>query len=104
MTPFSSVAMLEKLALLKIAFCRAAVEELYHALLVGGDAGEVGAVENGVLQRAGLEETLSALHFGDAVDGTAAGGNESEHLGRLGHGASLTQAPRHRRWHMASAP
>jgi hypothetical protein len=32
------------------------IEELNNALLVGGDAGEVGAVENGVLQRARFEE------------------------------------------------
>ena len=35
------------------------VEDLDHALFVGGDAGEVGAVEDGVLQGAGLERGLA---------------------------------------------
>ena len=35
------------------------VEDLDHALFVGGDAGEVGTVEDGVLQGAGLERGLA---------------------------------------------
>src|ERR1019366_6186623 len=34
------------------------VEELNDALLVGGDAGEVGAVEDGVPERAGLQQSF----------------------------------------------
>ena len=40
---------------------RADVENLDHALLVGGDAGEIGAVEDRVLQGAGLEGCRRAL-------------------------------------------
>ena len=36
------------------------VEDLDDTLVVGGDAGEVGAVEDGVLQRAGLEQGVLA--------------------------------------------
>ena len=37
------------------------VEELNDAFFVGGDAGKIGAVENRVLQRAGLEQRLFRL-------------------------------------------
>ncbi len=43
------------------------VEDLDHAPGVGGDAGEIGAVENRVLQGAGLEQSLLAQHFGEAI-------------------------------------
>ncbi len=43
------------------------VEDLDDALGVGGDAGEVGAVEDGVLQRAGLEQRLLGLAAGVGV-------------------------------------
>ena len=43
------------------------VEELNDALLVGGDAREVGAVEDGVLQRPRLEQRLLAPNLGDDV-------------------------------------
>ncbi len=39
------------------------VEELNDALLVGGDAGEIGAVEDRVLQRSGLEQSGFAPDF-----------------------------------------
>ena len=43
------------------------VEDLDDALLVGGDAGEVGAVEDGVLQGAGLEQRLLGALAGRVV-------------------------------------
>src|SRR5674476_1068468 len=96
-TPLASVAMLEKLALSKMAFCKAPalssassaflrigdlgwrdfvhhlqrriaqhalsadVKNLDHAVGVGGDAGEISAVENGLLQGAGFEQRLFGL-------------------------------------------
>ena len=42
------------------------VENLDHALRVGGDAGEVCAVENRILQGPGLQQALLALQFCDA--------------------------------------
>ncbi len=38
------------------------VEDLNHALCIGGDAREVGAVENGVLQGARLDQVFGALN------------------------------------------
>ena len=43
------------------------VEELDDAFFVGGDAGEVGAVEDGVLEGSGFEEGGFAADFGDNV-------------------------------------
>ena len=42
-------------------FLGADVENLDHALGVGGDAGEVGAVEDGALQGAGLDDGFFRL-------------------------------------------
>ena len=47
------------------------VEDLDDALRVGGDAGEIGAVEDRVLQGAGLEQRLLAADFRNG--GNAAG-------------------------------
>jgi hypothetical protein len=46
------------------------VENLNHALRVGGDTREVGAVENRALQGACLEQRLLAPKFHDAVRAT----------------------------------
>ena len=43
------------------------VENLNHAVGVGGDAGKVGAVEDGVLQRPGSEQGLLTPNLGDAL-------------------------------------
>ena len=43
------------------------VENLNDAFLVGGDAGEVGAVENRVLQGPGFEQRLFAADLGDDI-------------------------------------
>ena len=43
------------------------IEELDDAFFVGGDDREIGARENGVLQRAGLEQRLLAQQFIEAV-------------------------------------
>ena len=45
------------------------IEQLDDTLVVGGDAREVGAVEDGVLQRAGLEERFLPAHLGARVSG-----------------------------------
>ena len=70
------------------------VEDLDDALRVGGDAREVGAVENRVLQGPGLEQGLLAPDLGDAF-GRARGGPWMEAApGLPGHGRS---SPRRRR-------
>jgi hypothetical protein len=45
------------------------IEDLDHALLVRGDAGKVGAVENRVLQSPRLEQGLFARDFGGDIQG-----------------------------------
>ena len=43
------------------------IENLDHAFFIRGNAGEVGAVENGVLQGARLEQRFLAPKFDDAI-------------------------------------
>ena len=43
------------------------IENLNYAFFVGGDAREVGAVENSILQGPGFEESLFLAHFRDNV-------------------------------------
>ena len=50
------------------------IEELNHAFLVGGDAGEIGAVENRVLQRPGLEQRRFAPDLRDDIGNNIDGG------------------------------
>ena len=44
------------------------VEQLNDAFLIGGDDGEVGAVEDGVLQCTGLQQRQLAADFVDALE------------------------------------
>ena len=49
------------------------IENLNDAFLVGGDAGEVGAIENGILQRPSFQQSLFAAHLGDGRDSRSVG-------------------------------
>ena len=52
------------------------VEQLDDAFLVGGDDREIGAGQDRVLQRAGLEQCVLAAHVGAAVHLAGIGGKD----------------------------
>ena len=61
------------------------VEDLDHTALVGGDAGEVGAVEDGGLQRASLQQVALAPRLG-STHGFNRRAARGRHRTCIGHG------------------